>query len=313
MKTRNSFRVFIPVIIAVLALSSLTFATFPTVSASRSGEPTIVIISAPTKADPGQKLTFTWEIDGFGRISHTAVHWDTKPGNPADYKSYARATPDFAVINPPDLAPKRYTATIDAPQSGSIFWIVHATLDGFDTYNMEGQRLILVGGPTNAAITLRSVPASASPGEKLTFGWEITGSGKISHTAVHWDTKPGNPADFKSYAKATSDYAAIDPAQEAPRGYSVTIDAPEGTAMYYVIHAIVDGKDLYIAGGERVITLKVAGVAAAEQKPIPVKETTTPAVGVDNTTLMLGAGVAIVIVAVGVVAIARRKKPTSLH
>ena len=100
MKTRNSFRVFIPVIIAVLALSSLSFATFPTVSASRSGEPTIAVISAPTKANPGQKLTFTWEIDGFGRISHTAVHWDTKPGNPADFKSYAKATPDYAANRP---------------------------------------------------------------------------------------------------------------------------------------------------------------------------------------------------------------------
>ncbi|MCS4538956.1 MAG: hypothetical protein HYY67_08885 [Thaumarchaeota archaeon] len=307
MKTRNSFRVFIPVIIAVLALSSLSFATFPTVSASRSGEPTIAVISAPTKANPGQKLTFTWEIDGFGRISHTAVHWDTKPGNPADYKSYANATPDFASINPPDLAPKRYTATIEAPQSGSIFWIVHAILDGFDTYNMEGQGIIPVGTP-NAAIVPRSVPATASPGEKLTFGWEITGSGKISHTAVHWDTKLGNPADFKSYAKATPDYVAIDPPHDAPHGYSVTVEAPQGTAMHYVIHAIVDGKDLYITGGERVITLKVASVAPVEQKPTPAKETTTQGAGVDNTTLMLAAGAAIVVVAVGVVAIARRKK-----
>ena len=307
MKTRNGFRDILPAIIIVLVLSSLIFPTFTTVLASRSGEDDIVILSSPRRADPGQKLTFTWEVSAFGRITSTGVYWDTKPGNPNDYKSYSKVTPQFESINPPDLAPKEYTATIDAPQSGSIFWIIHATVAGDHLYNSGGERIIPVGAPTNAAVAIKSVPATASAGEKLTFAWEITGTAKISHTAVHWDTKPGNPADFKSYAKATPDYAAIDSPHDAPHGYSVTIEAPQADAMYYVIHAIVDGKDLYIARGERVLFLKAAGIAPVEPKPSsPPKEAVTP--NADNTTLMVGAGAAIVIVAVGIVVWARRKK-----
>jgi|GEM_PF-1729077 len=206
MKTPSGFQTIVPAIIVMLVLSSLVFfASFQTASASRSGEFQILILSAPTKADPGQKLTFTWEVEGFGKISHTAVHWDTKPSNAADYKSYAKATPDHASINPPHFAPMQYTATIEAPQSGSIFWTIHAIIDGADLY-MAQERIIPIGAPANAVIQVKSVPATATPGEKLLFAWEITGTGKISHTAVHWSTKPGNPADYKSYAKATPDY-----------------------------------------------------------------------------------------------------------
>ncbi len=307
MKIRNGFRIIVPAIIAVLILSSLSSLTFPTVLASRSGVTDIVTVSAPRKADPGQKLTFTWEVSGLGSITSTGVYWDTKPGNAVDYKTYSKFTPQFEKISPGDRAPKQYTATIDAPQSGSMFWIIHATVDGVHIYNTEGERIIPVGAPTNVAIGIKSVPAAASAGEKLTFAWEITGTGKISQTAVHWDTKPGNPADFKSYAKATPDYLAIDPPHDVPHGYSVTIEAPQANAMYYIIHAIVDGKDLYIARGERVLPLKVAGVAPIEPKPSsPPKEVVAPAA--DNTTLMVGAGAAIVIVAVGIVVWARRKK-----
>ena len=307
MKTSNGFRVIAPAIIAVLVLSSLSSAAFPVVFASRSGVTDIVILSAPTKANPGQKLTFSWEVAGLGSISSTGVYWDTKPGNAADYKSYSKFTAQFEKISPADKAPKQYTTTIDAPQSGSIFYIIHATVDGVHLYNMDGERIIPVGAPTNVAIEIKSVPAAASAGEKLTFAWEVTGTGKILHTAVHWDTKPGNPADFKSYTKAAPDYAAIDPPHDAPHGYSVTIEAPQASTMYYIIHAIVDGKDLYVAKGERVLPLKVAGVAPIEPKPSsPPKEVV--AATADSTTLMLGAGAVIVIVAVGIVVWARRKK-----
>jgi hypothetical protein len=196
MKTQSGFQVIAPAIIVILIISSLVSVDLPLASASRSGEFQILIISAPRRAEPGEKLNFVWEVEGFGRISHTAVHWDTKPGNPADYKSYAKATPDFAAINPP---------------------------------------------------------------------------------------------------------------HDAPHGYSVTVEAPQGDVMYYVIHAVIDGKDLYVARGERVIPLNVAGVVPIKESPSQVKETAAPAAGIDNT-ILLGGGAAIVVVAVAAVALARRRK-----
>ncbi|MBM3897341.1 MAG: hypothetical protein FJ358_02295 [Thaumarchaeota archaeon] len=100
---------------------------------------------------------------------------------------------------------------------------------------------------------------------------------------------------------------SINPPHDASHGYSVTVEAPQEDVMYYVIHAVIDGKDLYVARGERTIPLKVAGVAPVEEIPSQVKETGAPAAGMDNT-IMLGAGVAIVVVAVAVVVLARRRK-----
>lgn len=302
--------------VSMLVLSLLVVSNIPGGMASRSGVTEIVVISAPTKASPGQKLTFTWEVSGIGKITHTAVHWDTKPGNPADFKSYAKATPEFASLNPPDFAPKGYTVSFNAPDSGAIFWIIHAIVEASQIYMTDGEKILQIGAPQNAVIEVKSVPATAATGGKLTFAWEIKGSGKVSHTAVHWDTKPGNPADFKSYPKATPEYAAITPPQDAPKGYSVSFQAPQAGRVYYVIHAIVDGQNLYAAGGERVVPIApVAGDPApkgdapkedAMKKGDSPKETAAYA-GIDNTTLMVGAGAAIVIVAVAAFAFTRRR------
>lgn len=304
----------------MLVLSLSAASMIPLGKASRSGVTEILLVSAPTKADPGQKLTFTWEVSGVGKITHTGVHWGTKPGNPADPSSYANHTPEYASINPPDLAPKRYTVSFNAPQSGAIFWTIHATVENTHIYMTEGEKNFQIGAPQNAAIDVKSVPATATSGEKLTFAWEITGSGKISHTAVHWDTKPGNPADFASYAKATPEFALINPPQDAPKGYSVSIAAPQAGNIYYVIHAIVDGKNLYAKGGERIIPVATAAGNPAPQGNVAKEDAVKKGesavnaagtyAGVDTTMLMVGAGVAIVIVAVAAVALTRRKPKT---
>ena len=106
----------------------------------------IVIDTAPKSVDPGQKVSITWRVEGTGKISHTAVHWDSKHGNPADFASYGKATPDFAAINPPGNAPSGYTVSFDAPSSGIIYYVVHATVNGSQFYNKDGERSITVGG-----------------------------------------------------------------------------------------------------------------------------------------------------------------------
>lgn len=107
-------------------------------------EPSITIISAPSNAAAGQKITIEWEVKGTGKIAHTAVHYDTKPGNPADFRSYTKATPEFASINPPNDAPQKYSVSIDAPTSGTVYYVVHAIVDGKNIYNPEGEATIQI-------------------------------------------------------------------------------------------------------------------------------------------------------------------------
>ncbi|HEY4674317.1 MAG TPA: hypothetical protein VIH03_09130 [Nitrososphaerales archaeon] len=128
--------------ISLLLLFSAFFVSVKPVIAQ--GAPSIAIVNAPSSAGAGQKVTIEWEVKGTGKISHTAVHWDTKPGNPADYKSYAKATPNFAAIDPPNNAPRNYSATIDIPSSGTVYYVVHAIVDGNNVYNPGGEKTIQV-------------------------------------------------------------------------------------------------------------------------------------------------------------------------
>ncbi len=138
----------------ILASSFLVVTLVPLTLSSAPAEPAIpkprfrvsvVIENAPKSVDPGQMVSITWKVEGSGQISHTAVHWDTKHGNPADFRSYSMATPDFAAINPPNDAPAGYTVSFDAPSSGVIYYVVHATVDGTQYYNKDGEKSITVG------------------------------------------------------------------------------------------------------------------------------------------------------------------------
>ena len=134
------------VFVQVLGLILLSSAFLHLIGTSAAqAQPKIVLGAAPDSVAPTQKTTISWEVQGTGKVAHTAVHWDTKPGNPADFTSYAKATPDFAALNPPDDAPKQYVVTFDAPASGTVYYIVHAIVDGKNVYNPEGERKITVG------------------------------------------------------------------------------------------------------------------------------------------------------------------------
>ena len=176
-----------------------------------------------------------------------------------------------------------------------------------------------------SSITVANAPSSAGAGQKVTIEWEVKGTGKISHTAVHWDTKPGNPADFESYAKATPDFVAIDPPQDAPKNYSASIDIPSSGAVYYVVHARVDGNDVYNPGGEKTIKVIVpprigggiggvgglggvpgVGQPQQQQQP-PVANAAYNVPGPDPTVVALIGGI-FVIVVIAFVVRSRRKR-----
>ncbi len=154
--------------VSLLLLLSVFFVTISTPVVAQ-GAPSIAVASAPSSAGAGQKVTIEWEVKGAGKISHTEVHWDTKPGNPADFKSYAKATPNFAVIDPPQDTPKNYSASIDIPSSGTVYYVVHAIVDGNDVYNLGGEKNIKVivppriGGGIGGVGGLGGVPGVGQP------------------------------------------------------------------------------------------------------------------------------------------------------
>jgi LPXTG-motif cell wall-anchored protein len=147
-----------------------------------------------------------------------------------------------------------------------------------------------------ASIDIESAPSSLKPGERVKITWEVEGEGKISHTAVHWDTKAGTPGNFRSYGRLTPDFASINPPQEAPQEYRISFDAPSSGTIYYIVHAVVDGKDYYNLW-ERTIPIE----RASEGEAAPSTEGISPiSYGV--------VGVGLVLVVIAGVLFTRRKK-----
>ncbi len=122
--------------------------------------------------------------------------------------------------------------------------------------------------------------------------------GSIVHTAVHWGTSPGDPTNFMSYPNATPDFGSISPPDQAPKTYTVSFNAPnqQGT-VYYVIHAIVDGKNIYLPGGERTIQVST---------PQSTTSQSTPSGQASDLTLVGGVLVVVVVAGVAIALIRRR-------
>ena len=155
-----------------------------------------------------------------------------------------------------------------------------------------------------ATIQLTSAPASAAPGEKLSFVFQITGTGSISHTSVHWDTKPCSgplcaPTDQypTGYPNLVEQYASISPPDEAPKTYTLTFNSPDQpSTIYYRIHAVVNGNHLYPAGGEGTITIEA-----------PTTTTTSAGAAPGIDPLLIGGVAAIVVVAALAAVMLRRR------
>jgi len=114
----------------------------------------------------------------------------------------------------------------------------------------------------NNTIELRAAPTSAAAGAELTFTWEVTGTGNVTHTGVRWSPFPADPADYSTYLYGTPDFAYLDPPHAAPHTYTVRLKAPiqlewqAGGTMYYVVYAFVDGEEVYAPGGERTVAIE---------------------------------------------------------
>ena len=130
------------------------------------------------------------------------------------------------------------------PTTGTIpiIWAV-GPVDDFTTQHIRRGGALW---PNAAAISLKSAPDMINTGEQVDFEWwvnlTIWSSTDVTQTGIHWDTMShtGVP-DLSDYPKAS----AMIPG-EVDGDYTVSITAPEdpGT-IYFIIHAVVGGNDLY--------------------------------------------------------------------
>lgn len=94
---------------------------------------------------------------------------------------------------------------------------------------------------SSAAIKLTSFPQSAQSDTVVTIKWEVTGGteGEISNTAIIWGYNSAG-ANISEYPKAT-----VIQTGKTPKEFSAGINIPSSGTLYFRIHAVVDGSDIY--------------------------------------------------------------------
>jgi len=91
-------------------------------------------------------------------------------------------------------------------------------------------------------VNVTSYPVRVVPGANFTIQFEVSGGtkqGNISHVAVHYGTNRGG-ADIKDYGRFSKVYSG-----RVPQQFSTELIAPASGIIYFRVHALIDGADIY--------------------------------------------------------------------
>jgi|GEM_PF-985169 len=100
----------------------------------------IKVTSFPSSAYGDTIITIRWEVSGGnpGNISNTAILWDYKSGG-AIISDYSKST----VIQTGKTL-QQFSAEVNIPASGTLYFRAHAIVDGTDVFSQEYQILVNV-------------------------------------------------------------------------------------------------------------------------------------------------------------------------
>lgn len=109
-------------------------------SVATSSAPAIKVTSFPSSAYGDTIITVRWEVSGGtpGNISNTAILWGYKSGS-ANISDYSKAT----VIKTGKTL-QQFSAEVNIPASGTLYFRAHAIVDGTDVFSEEYQISIRV-------------------------------------------------------------------------------------------------------------------------------------------------------------------------
>ncbi len=203
-------------------------------------EPTITVTQYPEGAFADEDVLFVWTISApAGAVEETAIHWDTTShaGVP-DVAAYPQVS--VWMIGEDD---QTYDVTFEMPdEAGTFYFIAHALVLGEDFYVVEELSIVIREPPT---ITVTQSPDSAFVDEDVQFVWTVSApASAVAETAIHWDTNSHAGAlDVSAYPQAS-----VWMIGEDDQTYDVTFEMPdEAGTLYFIAHAIVYGKDFYVA------------------------------------------------------------------
>lgn len=104
------------------------------------------------------------------------------------------------------------------------------------------------GNLTNSSsgLFVRSIPTNLTAGQNATICWTVNGTGRIPHTALHFDNESHpNSTSFQDYDKGAiypGNATSADPAGYAvPGEFCANLMVPETGSLYFRAHVLVPG------------------------------------------------------------------------
>ena len=200
-------------------------------------------VSVPVAAFKGTNVVINWSIPTTAgiQLENTSVYWDTvSHASAIDKDNYAYRSD---VLPGDDSSP--YGVMLAIPdEEGTVYFVVHCIIKmhGYEFYTDAEHTIEIIPEPT---ITMTQYPDSAFADEDVMFVWTVSApAGAVAETAIHWDTTShAGVLDVTVYPQVS--FWMIG---EEDQTYDVTFDMPdEAGTLYFIAHAIVYGKDFYVA------------------------------------------------------------------
>jgi len=195
----------------------------------------VEILNVPATAAPGKAFAAVWRVNSPDErnIQHTAVHYGPQPeSEPLTLTSYPNLTPVQS-----GTIPANFTTFIIINSTGNMYFRAHAIIEGVNYWSSE--KIIVVSSlPT---ITVTAIPNRVVENTNYSIRWNVSGgtAGDISKTDLIWDFKKGNAS--------VSDYSRYTPSMtgRTPMEFSQTLRAPQSGTIYFRVHAVVDGIEIF--------------------------------------------------------------------
>ena len=215
----------------------------------------ITVMSAPKELVEEDNAAFTWEISGLTNTIHTTtIYYGTTsvPGTlstnvtPGETQ-YTDVVKDF--IRGDYRIPLRFIGNAIISTQGTYFYRAYALIDG--KHYWTGERPLVVKAKPRHEIKIVDPPRSISPGENVTFTWDIFGpSATTGFTAIVGgkESKPGtldSSVDLPAtpYSTLVSDF--ISGTYAVPLRFVGNTKITDPGVYYFRALASINGKNIW--------------------------------------------------------------------
>jgi hypothetical protein len=198
-----------------------------------------------------EQVLVCWHVDGTGNVPHTAIHYDTTPHPGSgvkfgDYRNAAYPNNQTAQASAGYNLPGDFCTNLPVATQDVYFRAHVIDSRGGDGILTDEREIEVGGGAPTTTLAVRfvgSFNSTAMPGSNVTVCWNVTGTGRIPHTAIHTDNT-SHPAatsfsDYKGTAYYPNNRTSQDPAGYAlPSQFCTGVTAPMNGTIWLRAHAM---------------------------------------------------------------------------